>query len=99
MNQAVKPEVPRTAETPETPPNRPFRLSLAQGSLALFAVACFVGLAVVLWPQAAGIAGLAFLICFTLTGFLLLLSLTSGRLTPAEAPARLFGAALDADPK
>src|SRR5689334_20151896 len=106
MNQAAKPDTPAVTEITEAPPKRGFKfnfsalkLNLAQGALALFAVACFVGMAVVLWPQAAGLAGLAFLICFTLTGFLLLLSLTSGRLTPAEAPARLFGAALDADPK
>src|SRR5437868_7012761 len=99
MNQAVKPEALATPEAAETPPKRAFKLNPALLALALFGIACLAGTAVVLWPQAAGPGGLALLIAITLIGALLLLSLTAGRLTPAEAPARLFGAALDADPK
>jgi two-component system cell cycle sensor histidine kinase/response regulator CckA len=100
MNQAVKPEVSRPAEIADAPPKGwSLKQNLAICAAALFGIACLGVTAVVLWPQAAGPAGLAFVICFTLSGAMLLLSLTSGRLTPAEAPARLFGAALDADPK
>ena len=99
MNQAVKPETLATTETADTPLKRQFKLNPLLVAAGLFGVACLAGMAVVLWPQAAGVGGLALLIGITLIGSILLLSLTSGRLTPAEAPARLFGAALDADPK
>jgi two-component system cell cycle sensor histidine kinase/response regulator CckA len=99
MNQAAKPETFPAPEVSEAPPKRSFKLNPALCALALFGLACLAGTAVVLWPQAAGPGGLALLISITIIGGILLLSLTSGRLTPAEAPARLFGAALDADPK
>ena len=103
MNQAVKPETIAATETAEAPQKRTFRLNFNfnpwLAALGLFCIACLAGGAVVLWPQAAGPGGLALLIGITLIGTLLLLSLTSGRLAPAEAPARLFGAALDSDPK
>ncbi|MEQ1755749.1 MAG: ATP-binding protein [Micropepsaceae bacterium] len=74
-----------------------FSASPAQLAMGLFAIACFIGLAVVAWPQAAGLGGLAFLIGITLCGSALIFAITSGRLIPAESPARLFGTALDTD--
>lgn len=74
-----------------------FDFSPAKVAMGLFGLACLIGLAVVAWPQAAGIGGLAFLIGITLCGSALILALTSGRLVPAESPARLFGTALDTD--
>jgi two-component system cell cycle sensor histidine kinase/response regulator CckA len=73
------------------------RVTPAEAAMALFAIACLAGLAVVAWPQAAGLGGLAFLIGITVCGSALILAITSGRLVPAEQPARLFGAALDTD--
>ena len=73
--------------------------SLAQLAMGLFGLACLIGLAVVAWPQAAGFGGLAFLIGITICGSALILTITSGRLIPAESPARLFGTALDTDPR
>jgi two-component system cell cycle sensor histidine kinase/response regulator CckA len=70
---------------------------MGQGALALFAIACLFGISVIVWPDAAGLGGLAFLIAITLCGAALMFVLTAGRLVPPEAPARLFGAALDAD--
>ncbi|MEQ1864674.1 MAG: ATP-binding protein [Micropepsaceae bacterium] len=74
-----------------------FRPTLGQWALVLFAIACLFGTAVIVWPEAAGISGLVFLIGITLCGAALMFAMTSGRLVPAEAPARLFGAALDVD--
>ena len=74
-----------------------FRPTAGQWALVLFAVACLFGAAVIAWPEAAGFSGLAFLIGITLCGAALMFAMTSGRLVPAEAPARLFGAALDVD--
>jgi two-component system cell cycle sensor histidine kinase/response regulator CckA len=68
-------------------------------AMGLFALACLVGAAVIAAPEAAGPGGLAFLIGITLCGAALILAITSGRLVPAESPARLFGAAIDADPR
>ena len=99
MNPASKPENIPTPEIAEAPPKWRFRLNPAQCALGSFALACLAGAAVVMWPQAAGAGGLALLISITVIGTILLLSLISGRLTPADAPARLFGAALDVDPK
>ena len=73
--------------------------SPAQLAMGLFGLACLIGLAVVAWPQAAGFGGLAFLIGITICGSALILAITSGRLIPAESPARLFGTALDTDPR
>ena len=73
------------------------KLSIGQWALALFAVACLFGISVIVWPEAAGLGGLAFLIAITLCGAALMFVLTAGRLVPPEAPARLFGAALDTD--
>jgi two-component system cell cycle sensor histidine kinase/response regulator CckA len=75
------------------------KFSPTEAAMALFAIACLAGLAVVAWPQAAGLGGLAFLISITLCGSALILAMTSGRLVPAEQPARLFGSALDTDPR
>ena len=74
-----------------------FDFTPAQLAMGLFGLACFIGLAVVAWPEAAGVGGLAFLIGITLCGSALILAITSGRLIPAESPARLFGTALDID--
>jgi two-component system cell cycle sensor histidine kinase/response regulator CckA len=73
------------------------KVTPAEAATALFAIACLAGLAVVAWPQAAGLGGLAFLIAITLCGSALILALTSGRLATAEQPARLFGSAIDTD--
>jgi len=73
------------------------RLSAGQWALALFGVACLFGAAVIVWPEAAGLSGLAFLIGITLCGAALMFAITAGRLVPPEAPARLFGSALDVD--
>jgi|GEM_PF-110263 len=73
------------------------RVTPTEAAVVLFALACLAGLAVVAWPQAAGIGGLAFLIGITVCGSALILAMTSGRLVPAEQPARLFGSALDTD--
>ena len=73
------------------------RVTPTEAAVVLFAVACLAGLAVVAWPQAAGLGGLAFLIGITVCGSALILAMTSGRLVPAEQPARLFGSALDSD--
>ncbi|MBU6156399.1 MAG: response regulator [Alphaproteobacteria bacterium] len=73
------------------------RVTPTEAAMVLFAVACLAGLAVVAWPQAAGLGGLAFLIGITVCGSALILAITSGRLVPAEQPARLFGSALDTD--
>jgi two-component system cell cycle sensor histidine kinase/response regulator CckA len=70
---------------------------MGQWALALFALACAVGVAVIVWPDQAGLGGLAFLIAITLCGAALMFVFTAGRLVPPEAPARLFGAALDTD--
>ena len=75
----------------------PLSFSNAQMAMGLFGLACLIGLAVVAWPQAAGLGGLAFLIGITLCGSALIFAITSGRLIPAESPARLFGTALDTD--
>ncbi len=73
------------------------RLSPGQWALGLFGIACLIGIAVILWPEAAGLGGLAFLVGLTLCGAALMFTMTAGRLVPPEAPARLFGAALDTD--
>ncbi len=75
------------------------KVTPTEAAMALFAIACLAGLAVVAWPQAAGLGGLAFLIGITLCGSALILALTSGRLVPPEQPARLFGSAIDTDPR
>jgi two-component system cell cycle sensor histidine kinase/response regulator CckA len=75
----------------------PQRLSAGQWALGLFAIACIVGIAVIVFPEAAGLGGLAFLVGLTLCGAGLMFAISSGRLVPPEAPARLFGAALDTD--
>ena len=49
-------------------------------AVALFAIACLCGVSVVVWPEAAGFGGLAFLIAITLCGAALMFVLTSGRL-------------------
>lgn len=97
-------QTPPSAETAATQSAKfdwrrkiPLDFSPAQMAMALFAVACLVGLAVVAWPQAAGLGGLAFLIGITLCGSALIFAITSGMLIPAESPARLFGTALDTD--
>jgi len=100
MKPAIEPPPEKSAE--ELAPARPywpfgFRPSPGQSALVLFAVACLFGAAVIAWPEAAGFSGLAFLIGITVCGAALMFAMTSGRLVPAEAPARLFGAALDAD--
>ena len=73
------------------------KLSAGQWALGLFGIACLIGIAVIVWPEAAGLSGLAFLVGLTLCGAALMFTMTSGRLVPPEAPARLFGAALDTD--
>ncbi|NOT41387.1 MAG: hypothetical protein HOP13_12925, partial [Alphaproteobacteria bacterium] len=73
------------------------KLSSGQWALGLFAVACLAGLAVIVFPAAAGLGGLLFLVGLTLCGAGLMFAISSGRLVPPEAPARLFGAALDTD--
>ena len=97
-------QTPPSAEPTATPSIKfdwrrkiPLDFSPAQLAMGLFAVACFIGLAVIAWPQAAGLGGLAFLIGITLCGSALIFAITSGRLIPAESPARLFGTALDTD--
>lgn len=87
---------------PDAPAAQPLwvfsgNLSSGQWALGLFAVACLAGLAVIVFPEAAGLGGLAFLVGLTLCGAGLMIAISSGRLTPPEAPARLFGAALDTD--
>ncbi len=99
----MKPAIESAAESvTDTLPAKPgrtlrFRLSMGQWALALFAIACLCGVSVILWPDAAGLGGLAFLIAITLCGAALMFVMTAGRLVSPEAPARLFGAALDTD--
>jgi len=99
MKPAIESAAEATTEVSPAKSNRPFRLKLSMGqwALALFAVACLCGVSVVLWPDAAGFGGLAFLIAITLCGAALMFVFTAGRLVSPEAPARLFGAALDTD--
>ncbi len=102
MKSASDP-APQPSETPKSPPSAPAwwqaapEFSNAQLAMGLFGLACVIGLAVIAWPQAAGLGGLAFLIGITLCGSALIFAVTSGRMVPAEAPARLFGTALDTD--
>ena len=102
MKSAVEPTPPHN-EPPQAPPvsaawwRLPLDFTNAEIAMGLFGLACLVGLAVVAWPSAAGFGGLAFLIGITLCGSALIFAITSGRLVPAEAPARLFGMALDTD--
>ncbi len=99
----MKPAIEPSPETPaDTPAAHPLwtlsgRLTSAQWALALFGLACLAGIAVILFPEAAGLGGLAFLVGLTLCGAGLMFAISSGRLVPPEAPARLFGAALDTD--
>jgi two-component system cell cycle sensor histidine kinase/response regulator CckA len=103
MKPATESQEPTAESSPPTIGFTPwwkrvsFDASPAKLAMGLFGLACLIGLAVVAWPQAAGIGGLAFLIGITLCGSALILALTSGRLVPAESPARLFGTALDTD--
>ena len=101
MKPAIDVTPPKTADeaAPAARVQWPFafRPTLGQWALVLFAIACLFGTAVIVWPEAAGISGLVFLIGITLCGAALMFAMTSGRLVPAEAPARLFGAALDVD--
>jgi PAS domain S-box-containing protein len=99
----MKPAIEPPTETPSEPSaavwtwTLPQRLSAGQWALGLFAIACIVGIAVIVFPEAAGLGGLAFLVGLTLCGASLMFAISSGRLVPPEAPARLFGAALDTD--
>ncbi len=99
MKPAIDAAPDTAAEAAPPKPSRLARLKVTAGqaALVLFAVACLFGVAVVIWPEAAGFGGLAFLIAITLCGAALMFVLMAGALVPAEAPARLFGAALDAD--
>ena len=99
MKPAIESAAEATTELSPAKSNRQFRLklSIGQWALVLFAVACLCGVSVVLWPDAAGLGGLAFLIAITLCGAALMFVFTAGRLVSPEAPARLFGAALDTD--
>jgi two-component system, cell cycle sensor histidine kinase and response regulator CckA len=99
MKPAIEPPTETQAETPAVHPlwTLSGRLTSGQWALGLFALACIVGIAVILFPEAAGLGGLAFLVGLTLCGAGLMFAISSGRLVPPEAPARLFGAALDTD--
>ncbi len=105
MNPATEKSTPPAENKPAAPAPQPWwrqlnlSFSPAQLAMGLFGLACLIGLAVVAWPQAAGFGGLAFLIGITICGSALILAITSGRLIPAESPARLFGTALDTDPR
>jgi PAS domain S-box-containing protein len=98
MKPAIEPSEPPT-EAPAAAPLWTIKgqLSSGQWALGLFALACLAGIAVILFPAAAGLGGLAFLVGLTLCGAGLMFAISSGRLVPPEAPARLFGAALDTD--
>ena len=99
MKTAIESAAETPPDTASAKPSRTLRvrLSMGQWALALFALACAVGVAVIVWPDQAGLGGLAFLIAITLCGAALMFVFTAGRLVPPEAPARLFGAALDTD--
>jgi two-component system, cell cycle sensor histidine kinase and response regulator CckA len=102
MKPAIESAADTASEVTPVKSGRTFRfnllkVSVGQWALALFAIACLCGVSVVLWPEAAGLGGLAFLIAITLCGAALMFVYTSGRLVSPEAPARLFGAALDTD--
>jgi two-component system, cell cycle sensor histidine kinase and response regulator CckA len=99
MKPAIESAAEAASEVSPAKSNRAFRLrfSIGQWALALFAIACLCGVSVIVWPEAAGLGGLAFLIAITLCGAALMFVYTSGRLVSPEAPARLFGAALDTD--
>ena len=107
MKPAIEPTKDKASESPAAQPARwtlPAlgsihlrKLTAGQWALGLFGIACLIGIAVIVWPEAAGLSGLAFLVGLTLCGAALMFTMTSGRLVPPEAPARLFGAALDTD--
>ena len=102
MKPAIEPATEAARENAPAKAGRMFdfkrlKFSMGQWALALFAIACLCGVSVVVWPEAAGLGGLAFLIAITLCGAALMFVLTSGRLVSPEAPARLFGSALDSD--
>ena len=86
MKPAIEPTEPPT-ETPEATPLWTFngRLTSGQWALALFALACLAGIAVIVFPEAAGLGGLAFLVGLTLCGAGLMFAISSGRLVPPEA--------------
>ncbi len=100
MKPAIEPTPEKTVTEAITAQSQKlinFRPTSGQAALALFAIACLFGVAVIAWPEAAGFSGLAFLVGITLCGAALMFAMTVGRLVPAEVPARLFGAALDTD--